>query len=527
MAGSVANAAFYDAAMTVTSSHRHAAHRVLAPFLTLWWGAACWAAGDAPPSPAPMLPPEIQQALQTARVPVSSVSMLVFPVEGGPTRLSLGADTVRSMASVMKLFTTGVALQTLGPAFTWRTQVALGGRLRPDGVLEGPLLMRGDGDPSLVVEKVQLMMTRLRAAGLNDIHGDWLLDRSAFDVPEHDPAAFDQQPLKVHNAGPDALLLAYQALTLRLRPDLANPGWARVSMEPELNGVRLDAKVPLDDKAPCGDWRDAMGLAIKPEVPPATGWTIALLGRYPNSCGERDWPLHWPGGPRQDHTERTLEAAWRQAGGLLKGQVLPSGPWPSETQAWFSLESPPLASVVRDINKFSNNVMARQLFLTLGRVPAPSSLGVMGTRASATLDAARAVVTQHVVQSTLDAGTGTSPCTGNALLMDNGSGLSRTEAASAACVGRWLQVIWASPAMPDLLASLPLAGVDGTARRMSSVAGRAHVKTGSLDGVASVAGIALGDSGRRYVVVGVVNDPRAGAARPVLTALIDWAIQDR
>jgi D-alanyl-D-alanine carboxypeptidase/D-alanyl-D-alanine-endopeptidase (penicillin-binding protein 4) len=451
--------------------------------------------------------------------------MLIFPVEGGETRLSLGADKVRSMASVMKLFTTGVALQTLGPAFTWRTQMALGGHLGPDGILEGPLLMRGDGDPSLVIERVNLMMTRLRAAGLREIRGDWLLDRSAFAVPEHDPAAFDQQPLKVHNAGPDALLVSLQALSLRLRPDVANPGWARVSVEPEMRGVRLDASVPLDDKAPCGDWRETMSLGLQPDAAPDGNWTITLKGRYPGACGERDWPLHWPGvATRQDHTERVLDAAWRRAGGLLQGQVLPSGPWPAETPVWFTWESPPLANVVRDINKFSNNVMARQLFLTLGRAPAPTPLGPKGP---ATLEAARAVVTQHVVQSTVDAATGTSPCAGEALVMDNGSGLSRTEAASAACVGRWLQVLWASPAMPDLLASLPQAGVDGTARRMSSVSGRAHLKTGSLDGVASIAGVALGDSGRRYVVVGVINDPKASAARPALTALTDWAIQDR
>lgn len=490
------------------------------------WSAAGWAAAEAPPPPppAPLLPPAIQQALQAAGIPAASVSMLVYPVEGGNTRLSLGADVVRSMASVMKLFTTGAALQTLGPAFTWRTQVALGGRLGPDGALEGPLLMRGEGDPSLVVERVNLMMLRWRAAGLRDIRGDWLLDRSAFAAPEHDPAAFDDQPLKPHNAGPDALLLAHQAVTLRLRPDVANPAWARVSMEPELSGVRLDAKVPLDDKAPCGDWREAMGLTLRPDAPPATGWTIALKGRYPRACGERDWPLHWPGTPRQDHTERMLDAAWRQAGGLLQGQVLASGPWPPETPVWFTWESPPLATVVRDINKFSNNVMARQLFLTLGRAPAPDARSPLGP---ATLDAARAVVTQYVVQSTLDASTGTSPCAGNALVMDNGSGLSRTEAASAACVGRWLQALWASPAMPDLLASLPLAGVDGTARRMGASTGRAHLKTGSLDGVASVAGVALGDSGRRYVVVGVINDPKANVARSALTALVDWTVHDR
>lgn len=510
--------------MTVTCSHRPLLRARRALLASLIGTAAPLGSAQAA-APSPSLPAPIQQALQAAQVPASSVSMLVLPVEGGPERLNLGGDTVRSVASVMKLFTTGVALQTLGPAFTWRTQAALGGRLCPTGVLEGPLLLRGEGDPSLVVERVALMLGRWRAAGLREIRGDVLLDRSAFDVPAEDPAAFDQQPLKVQNATPDALLVSLQSLTLRLRPDAARAGWTTVSMEPELSGVKLDARIPLDDKAACGDWRESMTLDLRPDPRVAQGWSLSLKGRYPTACGEREWPVHWPGDAHQDHTERMLGTAWRRAGGLLKGQVKAApGPWPADARPWFTWESPPLASVVRDINKYSNNVMARQLFLTLGRAPDLASPGALGP---ATLEAARERVTRHVVQATTDPATGASPCGGDVLLLDNGSGLSRTEHASAACVGRWLQALWASPAMPDLVASLPLAGVDGTARRLVSVAGRVHLKTGSLDGVAAIAGVALGDSGRRYVVVGVVNDARADAARPALEALLNWTVRDR
>jgi D-alanyl-D-alanine carboxypeptidase/D-alanyl-D-alanine-endopeptidase (penicillin-binding protein 4) len=172
--------------------------------------------------------------------------------------------------------------------------------------------------------------------------------------------------------------------------------------------------------------------------------------------------------------------------------------------------------VVRDINKFSNNVMARQLFLTMGSLE-PSG---------ATLAQARTVVTQQVLAATQDA-TGSSPCDQGALVLDNGSGLSRQERSSAACLGRWIQALWASPVMPELLASLPVTGVDGTAKRMQSVAGRAHIKTGSLDGVAALAGVVDGDSGRRHVVVGVVNHPQADAARPLLEALVAWAMHDQ
>ena len=196
-------------------------------------------------------------------------------------------------------------------------------------------------------------------------------------------------------------------------------------------------------------------------------------------------------------------AALLMRGGELDGQVR-SGAWPADAGIWQSWTSEPLAEVVRDINKFSNNVMARQLFLTLGGAEA----------------------TARTVRETTATST-PSPCGPAQLVLDNGSGLSRTEGSTALCLGQWLQALWASPAMPDLVASLPLTGVDGTARRWQGAAGHARVKTGSLSGVAAVAGYVDGESGRRHVVVGLIQHPDAAQARPVLDALLSWVRQDQ
>jgi len=122
-------------------------------------------------------------------------------------------------------------------------------------------------------------------------------------------------------------------------------------------------------------------------------------------------------------------------------------------------------------------------------------------------------------------------CEAPAVVVDNGSGLSRQSRSSAGCLAAWLQAMAAGPNWPELQSSLPLTGVDGTTRRpgrnWGAALGRAHLKTGSLEGVATVAGYVLGESGRRHVVVGMVNHPRADAARPVLQALVDWARRDR
>lgn len=460
-------------------------------------------------------PLPVAAALQASGLPPEAFSLLVWPVDGAAPRWQHQAASPRLMASVMKLFTTGAALRSLGPAYTWRTEAGLGGTLLANGALNGPLYLRGTGDPSLVIERVQLMMSRWRGAGLRDIRGDLLTDRSAFELPPHDPAAFDGQVLKPYNAGADALLLNHGAVTLRLSPDAAQNGQVRASLEPTLDGVELVNRLAPKPKLPCGDWREALNLTMTP-VPGwhhlgRQRWRVTVQGPYPLSCGEREWPLLWRGDGPDDHGARLLSQAWQDGGGHLEG-VVRNGSWPAGLPVWQTWTSPPLATVVRDINKFSNNVMARQLFLTLGAGNASEP------PRPATLASARAATAQLVQEVTRGA------CEGEALQLDNGSGLSRSERSTALCLGQWLQALWRSPVMPEFVASLPINGTDGTTRRWQAASGRAHIKTGSLEGVAAMAGyVDAADGASRVVVVGVVNHPRADAGRPVLQALIDWA----
>jgi D-alanyl-D-alanine carboxypeptidase/D-alanyl-D-alanine-endopeptidase (penicillin-binding protein 4) len=172
----------------------------------------------------------------------------------------------------------------------------------------------------------------------------------------------------------------------------------------------------------------------------------------------------------------------------------------------FEIKSPPLAEVVRDINKFSNNVMAQQLFLTLG----------LALRGSGSAEAGRAVLADWLALQLGERAEG--------LVVDNGSGLSRDARMSAEQLALLLQAAWRNPAMPELLSSLPVAGIDGTARRARGAAGRAHLKTGSLRDVAGIAGIALGHNGRRWVVVAMVHHAQAAQARPAFDALLQWVL---
>ncbi len=441
------------------------------------------------------LPRSVEAALGRGGIPRDALVAWVQEVDAAKPRLAWQADRPVNPASLMKLVTTFAGLELLGPAFTWSTPVWLQGPIS-GGVLSGDVTIKGTGDPKLVLERIWLLLRRVQQAGVRELRGDIVMDRSAFVPGELNPADFDGEPLRPYNAGADALLLNYRAVILTLTPDAAR-GIATVGVEPPLAGVRVDTSVPLAT-GPCDDWRGALKADF---AEPAR---MRLAGVYPASCGEKVWPLAYA--DPKSYNERALAGLWQEMGGRLAG-VVRDGNAPAASPS-FELRSPSLAEVIRDINKLSNNVMAQQLFLTLGATQ----------RGAGTPEAAREVVRQWLKSRVGNAASGA--------VIVNGSGLSRDSRLSAALLGRLLQAAWSSAVMSELMSSLPVAGIDGTLRKSKGTPGRAHLKTGSLRDVVGVAGYVLADSGRRYVVVGIVNHPNANAARPALEALAEWAASD-
>ncbi len=457
------------------------------------------------------LPKEVMSALQRAQVPPEAMSVWVMDAQSTPQptnntnspRLNHLSKEPRNPASVMKLVTTLAALELLGPTYTWATPVYLQGQVR-EGTLQGHVIIQGLGDPKLVMERVWLLLRRLRGLGIERINGDIVLDRSAFDVPAADPGDFDGERLRPYNATPDALLVNYKSMVLTFSPDRAQ-GLARVQLDPPLAGVQVNSTVALGEPvrnninraqaAECDDYRAALKADFSAQA-------IRFAGRYPAGCGEKVWPVAYP--DPSSFAARTIEGLWRGMGGQLSGQVR-DGRVPEGLLPTFEITSPPLAEVIRDINKYSNNVMAQQLFLTL-------SLG----KTPANFAASREVVNTWWRNRLGE----------DAPLLDNGSGLSRQERISAQALGRLLHYGWKSSAMPDWFASLPISGVDGTLKRMQVSPGSAHLKSGSLRDVVSVGGIVHAQSGKRYVLVAMINHPNANAARSAIDALVSWTAKD-
>ena len=451
------------------------------------------------------LPATVHKALRQAQVPARHLSVLVVPLpvasdEAPRPRLAHHDQDPVNPASVMKLFTTYAGLQLLGPDFTWRNRVYVDGSVQ-GGVLQGNLIVRGSGDPKLVIERLQDLIGQIMAQGVREVRGHIVLDRSVFDVAAP-TTPFDDEPLRPYNASPDGLLLNFKSVIYTFTPDPTN-GRARVRSEPPLAGLAVPADVPLRN-GPCQDWRSELRADFSQNL------LTRFAGSYPASCGERAWPVAYP--QPDDYAPRVFQALWQQAGGQVTGQVL-YGQTPPQARLLLQAPSLTLGEVIADINKFSNNVMAQQLFLTLS-----SELGAPGRFAASRL---------RLEQWWRNRFPGL-PLP----VLDNGSGLSRSERSTVRALTALLQKASRGQEATAFKNSLSIAGVDGTTARLkerlpgAGAIGKAWLKTGSLRDVASVAGYVQGDSGRLYTLVAVLNHPNAQQARPALDALLEWTVRD-
>jgi D-alanyl-D-alanine carboxypeptidase/D-alanyl-D-alanine-endopeptidase (penicillin-binding protein 4) len=451
------------------------------------------------------LPKPVADALRAASVPQSSVAVVVQDLGAARPALSVNAGAAMNPASVMKLVTTFAALELLGPAYRWKTEAYVAGTLR-DGVLEGDLLLKGYGDPKLDYESFWMLLRALRGKGLREIRGDLVLDRSFFAPGSADPARFDGDALRPYNVLPDALLVHYKSLRFTFVPEPEREA-VRIYVEPRppglevTNSLRLSAGSCPEGRA----FRDMLQPTFSAGPPPRA----AFAGRYPIACGQKELNVALLAPDEQ--VAGVLRELWAEMGGAWAGRVR-EGTVPPQARLLHTHESAPLAQIVRDVNKFSNNVMARQVYLTLATASSEPP--------------ARAELAAESVRHWL----AVKGIPARELAIENGSGLSRTDRMSAASLAALLQSAWNSPVMPEFVASLPLAALDGTMKKRligEPVAGQAHVKTGLLSDVRAMAGYLLDRSGRRRIVVMLMNHPNAPDAEAATDALLRWAYEGK
>jgi serine-type D-Ala-D-Ala carboxypeptidase/endopeptidase (penicillin-binding protein 4) len=469
-------------------------------FILTWL--CCWAVGAAA-EVTTTLPAPVAIAAKSLGLPESGISLWIQRVDAPTPLVSVNADTLRNPASAMKLVTSFAALERLGPAYTWSTEVHLTARPQ-QGRVAGDLWLRGRGDPYLVAEEYWKLADALRKLGLRQIDGDLVFDTSYFDLVPEDRGAFDNQPNRVYNLQPHPLLVNFNSVRFLVRAE-RDGGSVSVSADPPLRNLRMSNRLRLHS-GPCGGYQNGVALAVQDA---AARDQVFLDGQFPTGC--REYALTRTVLQPESYAFGLFDLYWHQLGGELSGRWR-VGPVPAPAREPFYVHSSrPLGDVIRLVNKFSNNVMTRHLELTLGAEmygePATADKGVR---------AIEEVLTHRGVDTT-------------GLIVSNSAGLSRDSRISARQLAGVLRAGWQSRFMPEFLSSLAITGVDGTMRRRlngSSAVGRMHLKTGSLNDVSAVAGYALQENGARWLVVVLVNAPDAhrGLGEELQDSVLRWVM---
>lgn len=447
------------------------------------------------------LPSTLVRAMKQAGIPDGSVSILVRDAGSDETVIDLNADRPRSPASTIKVLTTFVALDTLGPSYTWKTRVYRTGKLS-NGVLAGDLVLVGGGDPYMTSDRWWGFVQALRETGLAKINGDIVIDNTYFAPIAATRADFDDQPWRSYNVLPDALMVNFQTsnFTFNVVPQRMRP---QVIVNP------MPANLVVKNLAQTREGRcTGYNRGIMFNTPdPADPLTIVVSGTMPAACGR--FSINRAIMTAPDYAYGTFRTLWNQSGGAIDGG-LRIAPLPADAILLYEHESLPVPEVIRLVNKFSNNVMARHLLLTLGA----ERFGAPATTQNGR-EAVKLWLDEHEIRIP-------------GFVIDNGSGLSREERVTARGLADLLDVAWHSPFMPEFAASLPLSATDGTLRnrfRAAGMQGRLRMKTGRLDDVSGLAGFVNAASGKTFIVVILVNHPGAhnGTAEIVQSELIRWA----
>lgn len=445
------------------------------------------------------LPVKVLEALKVAGIPQQSVAVYVHAVEAKSPVLSHNADKSLNPASVMKLVTTNAALDVLTPSYRWKTELYREGNVN-NGVLDGNLIIKGYGDPSFKAQEFWRLLMSLQQAGIKQIKGDLMIDKSYFAKNVGRRHTFDDETWRAYNAEPSAFLVNGRNTSFKF---IATETGVNVSQEFELSEVQIVNNMKLTQGA-CGDWRSRFGYTVKSRE---VGAIVTFSGAFSPACEERYLELSVF--DDEKYAFFTFKKLWRELGGSFNGKLKVQDT-PASSVKMLEQLSEPLGYVVRDINKWSNNLMTRQLLLTIGA----EKLSPPATEENG----------EKVVKNWLSA----KGLNFKELVIENGSGLSRVERISAEHLGQMLVSAYHSPVMPELMASMPILSQDGTIKKRlvdSQSNGRAHLKTGSIDGVSAIAGYVLDANNHRHVLVLMVNHAKAAGSKNAQDALIEWVQQ--
>ena len=444
------------------------------------------------------LPDGLAQEISTIPLNKRNYSIYIQAVDSNYPLASWRTHVVRKPASVIKLLTTYSALLNLGFDYRWETKFYYTGKVR-QGVLRGDLYVKASGDSTLSTKDLDDIVAQVRANGIRKIQGNIVIDRTLFKVPSRNNSGFDNHIYSPYNAMPDAIMFNKRKSTFCITPHAKR---AKIVKKVPDNSYKIVNKLRMVGGS-CRRGRSWPRVRIKTNS--SSRSTVFLTGKLSRRCGKRTICKVISMPHRAFYyalKEKLLDNGVKVTGTLKLKKV------PKKAKYLFSHYSEPLESVISTIAKRSDNLMARQLFLTLGATSysAPSTLYKSRKAVEKTLGK------YHILEK------GTTR-------VENGSGLSRSARITAKSLANLLNHAYKNYGQ-RWMNTLSVAGIDGTIHnrfKYSSVFGRAWMKTGTIKGVKNIAGYVEGASGQRYVVVVLVNDRRAHAyGAKLANKVIEW-----
>ncbi len=447
------------------------------------------------------LPQAINEEIRKSGIAEKDISIYIKEAgKGGKVVALLNEHKTRIPASVIKVLTTYASVLKLGFDYRWPTKFYTTGTLQ-NGVLQGDLLIKGFGDPTLNAEDLEKITSEIREEGIREIRGDIVIDRSYFEVGNKDSSGFDENLYSAYNAMPDAMMFNERVVTVCVIPK-----------ENKVHKKHADESYKVVDQLehvnkPCtGRYSWPRVKIDKSEVVP----TVFLQGKISKRCGKRNICQVITKPYKSFYyalKDRLIQEGISVRGGLKLRKI------PKEARELFTHYSDSLEEIISETAKESNNLYARHLLLLLGAK-------LYG--APATMKKGRDAV-KYILDSRGALGEGK-------LKIDNGSGLSRTSKMNAKLLAdmyddaydrygsRWME-------------TLSIAGVDGTIKkrfRNTVVNKRAWMKTGTLRQVKNIGGYVKNRAGKFYTVVIMINSPKAKYRGAKLQdEIMEWLVKSK
>jgi D-alanyl-D-alanine carboxypeptidase/D-alanyl-D-alanine-endopeptidase (penicillin-binding protein 4) len=477
------------------------------------------------------IPNSVEQAIKRSGIPKDSISIAVTeipstanPMPSARTIMSWRDEIAMNPASTIKILTTLVALDILGAKYRWKTELFTDGAIK-NGILKGNIYFVGHGDPKWIPEELSELTKKLRNLGIQQINGNLIFDRGAYTKQVMEDTTIDGETLRAYNVSPDPLLYAFRTLSFEINLN-KNSDIANIVYTPKLARFKIDNQLKVIS-SPCNNPKNNIRLEIIPNPNEintsqlnnrsAIQWRAVFTGEISRYCKNLSFNVV----KFDPDTFLTLgfTAAWEEAGGKWSrppnGQA---GSVPIYARPLLSYEGLTLLDASQDINKLSNNVMARQVFLTLGLEKMGKPTDILSS--------------EKVIHAWLNQRGLQFP----ELIIENGSGLSRNEAISARNLNKLLISGQELPISDVFLSTLPLVGSEGTVRHRLINQMRnflhlkkkpeARIKTGSLDNVRTISGYVFSKSGRIYAVTSFINDPKANRGQDIHDQLLTWLLED-